>query len=97
VSYAGLCYDDVGDLVPCEDMGDCPGQDGFYAKGCQLQPLDRFEVVNGGADDPSDDPFDDVVKDKCTGLMWTRAMADVNADNFVTNDGDLPDWETAFA
>ena len=91
-----LCTDETGALVPCVNTSICPGQDGFYATGCQL--TGRFDVDNGGDDDVGNTPVDDVVKDNCTGLMWTRAMSDFSGDGFIdlwSFDDDETDWETA--
>jgi hypothetical protein len=93
-----LCYDEVGDSIDCGDT-DCPGQDADYTMGCPLD-ASRYEIVNGGTDDIGGMPFDDVVKDHCTGLMWTRNHADYSGDGLIdlwSSTDDAVDWETALA
>ena len=94
-----LCRDVTGVEIPCDDTGTCPGQDAFYTTGCPLDE-ERYVIDNGGTDDVGGFPFDDVVKDNCTGLMWSRNMADYNGDGMIDlwgNTDDAPDWENAFA
>ena len=86
--------------------------------GCPLAPYaGRFEVDDDGtgddgffSGDPGDPlngrptPVDDVVKDNCTGLMWTRAVGDFSGDGVICTSAsscpdilDLADWESAVA
>jgi len=95
--------------LSCNDA-DCPGQDASYAIGCQIAGrfiLDDggtgddgnfFTDPRGGLNDGSRTPFDDVVTDTCTGLMWQRGEADFTGDGLVDTfafDVDEPDWCTA--
>ncbi len=80
------CYGLVENLgwyeVPC-DQATCAGQDGAYTTGCPNE--DRFE-----------DNGDGTVTDGCTGLMWQKNTADVNANGQV-DDGDRLPWCDALA
>lgn len=72
-----LCTNPDGSLVPCVEAV-CAGQDGAYQSGCSGEG--RFE-----------DHGDGTVTDHCTGLMWQRETADMNADGRV-DDTDWLDW-----
>jgi hypothetical protein len=63
------CYDQSGTEIPC-DNATCPGQDGFYRRGCA--PVRFVDNVDG------------TVTDTCTGLMWQRDWADVSGDGQST-------------
>ena len=63
------CYDQSGTEIPC-DSATCPGQDGFYRRGCA--PARFVDNVDG------------TVTDTCTGLMWQRDWADVSGDGQST-------------
>jgi len=66
--------------------------------------FDRFKCIDGlpvtsispFPPDP-DRVWDDVVKDKCTNLMWARSPADFDGDGCHEFPLDSPDWETALA
>ena len=99
-----LCYgvDDMTAAVDCADTT-CPGQDGSYnttLTGCLLDAA-RYVVDDGGTgDDAGNMPVDDVIRDTCTNLMWTRAVSDFSGDGFIDHwalDNDEPDWEAALA
>jgi hypothetical protein len=77
--------------VPCGEAA-CAGQDGSHATGC---PGDgRFVLNDGGT---PEDRSDDTVTDNCTGLMWQRDTADVNADGQSTNQDVIHQWCDALA
>jgi hypothetical protein len=71
------CFDAAGAEIDCANS-DCPGQDGLYQSGC---PTEGRFVDNG----------DGTVTDKCTGLMWQKAAADVNGDGQSTEE-DVIRW-----
>ncbi len=77
--------------VPC-DQAACAGQDGSYATGCP-NDASRFVVNDSGT---PEDRSDDTVTDTCSGLMWQRDTADVNADGQLT-DQDHTSWCNALA
>jgi len=77
-----LCYDDAGKEITCNSAS-CPGQDGASATGC---PSEGRFTDNG----------DGTVTDNCTGLMWQKDSADVNADGQLT-DQDHVRWCQALA
>jgi hypothetical protein len=88
------CYGLVGAVewapVPCGEAA-CAGQDGSYATGCTSDG--RFVLNDGGT---PEDRSDDTVTDNCTGLMWQRDTADVNADGQSTVEDFVP-WCDALA
>ena len=66
-----FCYDENGKMIDCRNSG----QDGEFQTGFKMTPAPRFEVL------------DEVIKDRVTGLSWTRQA----------NSTEVPlDWESAF-